>query len=78
MSSAEIKNKIKVGGSYREMLALSLPKKAKVAIKYMEGLKWYIHWFDATDGEDCLYTHLSTRVKALKIVKENVGWELID
>jgi len=67
----------KAGGSYREMWGLSLPKKAKVGIKYMEGLNWYIHWLDATDDEDCLYTHLSTKAKALKIVKDNVGWELL-
>ena len=64
--------------SYREMFGLSLPKEAKVSVKYMEGLQWYIHWIDATDYEDCLYTHLSTKTKALKIVEQNVNWQLID
>ena len=64
--------------SYREKFGYSLPKIAKVAIKYMEGLKWYILWVDATDDESCLYVNLSTKAKALKIVKENDGWELVE
>jgi len=64
--------------SYREMFGFSLPKTADVSIKYMEGVKWYIHWPKCPDGEDILYSHLSSKGEALKILKKHEGWNLIE
>lgn len=64
--------------SYREMFGYALPVIAKVQVKHMVGLDWYIHWIDATDKEDCLYVNLKSKKEALKIVQANNQWQLIE
>jgi hypothetical protein len=63
-----------VGGSvsYRQRLGLNNPPKGTVLkLKYMEGLRWYLHWEECTDGEDIVQGWFGTASKARKYANEN-------
>ncbi|MDX1902552.1 MAG: hypothetical protein SFU27_00215 [Thermonemataceae bacterium] len=65
-----------VGGnvSYRQRFGLDNPPKGTLLkLKYMEGLKWYLHWESCQDGEDIVQGWFSTASKARKYANEN-GW----
>lgn len=65
-----------VGGSvsYRQQFGLDKPPKGTIlSLKYMEGLKWYLHWENCQDGEDIVQARFNTSAKARKYASEN-GW----
>jgi len=65
-----------VGGSvsYRQRFGLDNPPKGTVLkLKYMEGISWYLHWVECSDGEDIVQGWFSTASKARKYANEN-GW----
>jgi hypothetical protein len=60
--------------SYRQQLGLdNPPKKTLLKLKYMEGVRWYLHWEDCQDGEDIVQGWFGTSSKARKYANEN-GW----
>lgn len=63
--------------SYRQKLGYQNPPKGtELQVKYMEGLKWYLHWNNCTDGEDIVQGWFSTAKKAIKYANEN-DWKVI-
>jgi len=65
-----------VGGSvsYRQRFGLDNPPKGTILrLKYMAGLKWYLHWEDCPDGEDIVQGWFGTAKKAKTYAQEN-GW----
>jgi hypothetical protein len=63
-----------VGGSvsYRQRFGLDNPPKGTVLkLKYMQGLSWYLHWEECTDGEDIIQGWFGTASKARKYASEN-------
>lgn len=64
--------------SYREKFGLSLPGAgARVRLKRMPGVDYYIQWVDCNDGEDILYGWEKSKEKLERIIVDN-NWSLIE
>lgn len=58
--------------SYRQKMGLDNPSAGTdLNLRYMEGLKWYLHWGKCPDKENIVQGWFSTAEKARKYAKEN-------